>query len=177
MTDACRYGLMAEFDSPRALVKAAREARRAGYRPTDAFAPFPVPGLPEALGFREHLIPVIALGAGLTGALLAFGLQWYSAVLDYPYLVAGKPLNSWPAFLPITFEVGILSAVLSTLIAMLALNRLPQPYHPVFNEPRFERASEDGFFLLFANLPSSDWEKGRDFLREQGAVAVQEVAP
>ena len=176
MSESQPYGVMIEFEDAGALVRAVRQSREAGFAPADAFAPYPVPGLPEALGFRDNRVPRIAFGAGIIGGALAFLLQWYSAVLDYPYVVGGKPLASWPAFLPITFEAGILAAVISSVLAMLALNRLPQPYHPVFNEPAFEKASGDRFFLLFTGVNGSDRHAIEELMSRLDAVATREVA-
>ena len=178
MTDATVYGLLARFDTVGALTGAASAARQAGYRGLDAFSPFPVPGLDRALGLRRSRIPAWSLIAGVVFAAAAFFMQWYSAVVDYPFVVGGKPLNSWPAFLLVTFEVGILAAVLTALIGLLAGNGLPRPYHPVFNSAGFERASDDGFFLLIpACDDDADVGEISRFLREQGAVEVEEVAP
>ncbi|MFE8069436.1 DUF3341 domain-containing protein [Marinobacteraceae bacterium S3BR75-40.1] len=168
------YGLMAQFEDSDTLVAAARAAREAGYCQLEAYAPFPVPGLADAVGFRERRVPKVALVCGLLAAAGAFFMQWYAAVPDYPYVTGGKPLNSWPAFLPITFEVGILTVVLSALITMLVLNGLPRPYHAAFNDPEFDRASGDGFFLLCC--PQSI-EEARALLERQGAQAVRKVAP
>jgi hypothetical protein len=187
MTETARYGIIARFESAAALVAATESARQAGYTAMDAHSPFPVPGLAEALGFQERRIPLLALGFGLVGAGAAFFMQWYSAVIDYPFVVGGKPLNSWPAFLPITFEVGILAAVLTTVIAMFAGNGLPRPYHPVFNDADFERASADGFFLVI-EMPEArredpqeehdktSLEKATAFLQKHGALSVRELA-
>lgn len=171
------YGLMAEFDDAGALLNAAREVRSAGHPAADAFSPFPVPGLAEVLDFRERRIPVIALVCGLAGAILAFLLQWYSAVIDYPYVVGGKPLASWPAFLVTTFVAGILAAVVATLVSLFVLNRLPQPYHPVFNDPGFGHVSKDRFFLLFTGLPEEDRQTLTKLLGQEGATGIREVAP
>lgn len=178
MAEPKPYGIIARFEGPEALVKAARAAREAGYQSVDAHAPFPVPGLSQALGFRERSIPVIALACGVIGAAVAFFMQWYSAVIDYPIVVGGKPLNSWPAFLPITFEVGVLSAVLSAVIAMIVSNGLPRPYHPVFNDAEFDRASGDGFFLVISGELDTDTVNSiKVLLSAHAAVGVRELAP
>jgi hypothetical protein len=142
------YGLLAEFESEEALLAAARRARKAGYRRLDAFSPYPVEGLDEAVGARWNLVPVFVLAGGIGGALAGYGLQYYATVMAYPINVGGRPLHSWPAFIPITFELAILGAAVAGLLAMLALNGLPMPYHPVFNVAEFARASQDRFFLL-----------------------------
>ncbi len=168
-----RYGTLARFDRAETLLRAIPAARKAGYRKLAAYAPFPVPGLDHALNIKPHRIPLYALLAGVFAAAGAFGIQWYSAVIDLPVVAGGKPLNSWPAFLPVTFEFGILIAVLTTLIGMLARNRLPMPYHPVFNSEMFRRASGDGFFLLIR-----DQDKAvHDWLGFIGAVEIEEVGP
>jgi hypothetical protein len=174
MTESAPYGLLGRFESPEALIAAVRAARAAGYRDLDAYAPFPLPGLAEALGFRDRWIGRGALLSGVLAAAGALFMQWYSAVIDYPYVVGGKPLASWPAFLPITFEVGILGVVLWALITLLVRNGLPKLYHPVFNDPEFDRASGDGFFLLLRPDKIPD---AKVFLQEHGALAVREVQP
>ena len=142
------YGLLAEFDSPKALLSAAERVRDAGYVKTDAFSPFPIHGLDDAIGFKENKVAPIILCGGITGLLGGFGLQYYCQVIAYPMNIAGRPEYSWVAWIPPTFEMTILFSALSAVFGMLALNGLPQPYHPVFNAPRFSRASQDGFFLV-----------------------------
>ena len=127
---------MAEFDSPEAVVEATRHAYERGYRMMEAYTPFPVEGLAEALGFRHNKIPAVVLIGGIVGGLGGFFMQWYSAVLSYPIDVGGRPFNSWPAFIPITFEMTVLFAALAAVFGMLGLNGLPRPHHPVFNVPR-----------------------------------------
>lgn len=173
MTDTASDGLLGRFDSAADLLEAVRAAREAGFTELDAYAPFPVPGLDEALGFRSRRIPVIALVAGLVAAACAFALQWWSAVLDYPFVVGGKPLNSWPAFLLVTFEAGVLMAVLAALVAMLVGNRLPRPHHPLFDLREFDRASDDGFFLM---VREADPDEARAWLEKLGARGIEEVA-
>ncbi len=172
------YGLMAEFTQPSAVVEAAHRARAAGYRHMDAYAPFPVEGLSEALGHRPTSVPLIVLIGGACGGLGGYFLQWYSMAIDYPINVGGRPFHTWPAFIPITFELTVLCASLAGLIGMLALNRLPQPHHPVFNLPEFERASSDRFFLCIeARDPAFDRESTRRFLEGLQPVSVNEVKP
>jgi hypothetical protein len=141
------YGLMAEFRSPETLVHAAAQARRQGFKRMDAYTPFPVEGLAEALGLGRTRVPLIVLIGGILGCLGGFFLQYWLAVVDYPLNVGGRPLNSWPAFIPVTFEMTILCGSLSAFLGVLALNGLPMPYHPVFNVERFGLASRDRFFL------------------------------
>ncbi len=172
------YGLMAEFETPEALLDAAHAAREAGYARLDAFAPYPVKGLAEAIGFRRNRVPLFVLLGGLLGAGGAFLMQWYPNVIDYPLNVGGRPLNSWPSFVPVTFELTVLLAAFAALISMLALNGLPQPYHPTFNVLAFERASQDRFFLLVeADDPRFDPEETIRFLEDQTPLAVHEVEP
>ena len=156
------YGLMAEFEEHDQVLEAARRAYAAGYRRMDAFSPFPVEGLAEALG-REHTsVPLFTLVGGLTGGLGGYFMQWYCMVSLYPINVGGRPHNSWPNFIPVTFELTILIASLSAVVAMLALNRLPQPHHPVFNVPEFRRASIDRFFLCI-EAEDPKFEQGQTF--------------
>jgi hypothetical protein len=170
------YGLMAEFTSPEALLAAARRAYTEGYRRMDAYSPFPVEGLAEAIGFRKNLLPLIVLLGGIAGAAGGFYLQYWISVADYPLNIGGRPLNSWPAFIPVTFELTILLAALSAVLGLLALNGLPMPYHPVFNVERFELASRNRFFLgIEARDPIFDRETTRRFLEDTGPHGVYEV--
>ena len=131
------YGVMAQFETPEQLVDAANRAYAAGYRNMDAYTPMPIEGLAEAVGFRRNWVAPIVLFFGLCGAAGGFALLWWISVIAYPHNVAGRPFNSWPAYIPITFECTVLLAALSAVIGMLALNKLPMPYHPVFNVPSF----------------------------------------
>jgi hypothetical protein len=178
MADTTPYGLLAEFASPDDLVAAAARAHADGYRRMDAYTPFPVHGLAEAIGFHTNRLPLLVLLGGILGAVAGFGSQYYAAVIDYPLNVGGRPLNSWPAFIPITFEVTILFAALTAVLGMLALNGLPQPYHPVFNAPRFALATRDRFFLCIeATDPRFDPQTTRQLLETLGAKEVTDVAP
>jgi hypothetical protein len=172
------HGLLAEFTTPEALLAATRQAYDAGYRRMDAYSPFPVEGLAEALGSRHTWVPAIVLAGGVAGGVGGFAMQYYAAVIDYPLNVGGRPFNSWPMFIPITFELTILAGALAALIGMLALNGLPRPYHPVFNVDSFGRASQDRFFLCIeAADPRFDRDQTAHFLDGLGAREVSDVAP
>jgi hypothetical protein len=159
------HGLLAEFDSPRALLEAAERTRAAGYARIDAFSPFPIHGLDEAIGFKEKGVAPLILAGGICGLVGGFGLQYWTQVIDYPMNIGGRPAYSWVAWIPPTFEMTILFAALSAVVGMLALNGLPQPYHPLFNAPRFALASQEKFFLLIeAADPKFDLERTRAFL-------------
>jgi Alternative complex III, ActD subunit len=170
------YGLMAEFDSPTAIVAATRRAYREGYRRMDTYTPFPVEGLAEELHFHRTRVPLVVLLGGLTGCLGGFFLQYWIAAIYWPLNIAGKPLNSWPMFIPVTFELTVLAAALSAVLGMLALNGLPHPHHPVFNVPRFALASQDRFFLCIeASDPRFDRAATRDFLESLSPREVSDV--
>jgi len=171
------HGLMAEFDDPTSLVTATERAYGAGYRRMDAYSPFPIEELHHALGGGHTRLPLIVLIGGLCGCLGGYGLQYWSSVIAYPLNVGGKPLHSWPAFIPVTFECTILVAALSAVLGMLALNGLPQPYHPVFNVPRFALASRNRFFLCIESKdPKFDLETTRHFLETLDPREVSTVA-
>jgi hypothetical protein len=171
------YGLMAEFDSPDDLLVAAKRARAEGYRRMDAYSPFPVEGLAEAIEVQRTRLPLLVLIAGIVGALVGFVSQYYVTVFNYPINVGGRPLNSWPSYIPITFEVTILFAALTAVVGMIALNGLPMPYHPVFNVPAFGGASRDRFFLCIeAADPLFDLGETKRFLESLKPREVSEVA-
>lgn len=170
------YGLMAEFDDPEKLLEATQRAYTIGYRKMDAYSPFPVEGLSEALGMRHTWLSVVILVGGIIGGLGGFLMQWYATVISYPSNVGGRPLNSWPAYIPITFELVVLVAAFFALLGMLGLNGLPQPYHPVFNVPDFELASRNRFFLTIeVKDPKFVLEDTREFLESLEPLKVFEV--
>jgi hypothetical protein len=170
------YGVIAEFNDPQALLDAALAAREKGYTETDAFSPFPIHGLSEAVGFHKSRLSLIVLTMGILGGIGGFFMQWYANVVSYPLNIGGKPLNSWPAWIPITFECTILLAALGAVFGMLALNGLPMPYHPVFNVRRFDSASRDKFFLVIqARDPRFQLEEARRFLETLGPREVTDV--
>jgi len=170
------YGLSAEFVEKEEILQAAHRAYAAGYRRMDAYTPFPIEELAPALGSTWTAVPIITLLGGTIWGLGGFFMEWYSMAIAYPLNVGGRPFMSWPAYIPVMFEMTILGAALSAVIAMIALNRLPQPYHPVFNAAHFERASQDRFFLCIeATDPKFDLERTRNFLQELRPVHVAEV--
>ncbi len=176
MTQPPIYGLLAEFHDSDALVAATRQAQERGFRRMDAYSPFPVEGLAEALGFHKTRMPLLVLIGGLLGCAGGYGMQYYSAVISYPFNVGGRPTHSWPAFIPVTFEMTVLGAALFAVLGMLALNGLPMPYHPVFNVPNFALATRDRFFLAIeATDPLFDRAETASYLRGLGAREVTEV--
>jgi hypothetical protein len=162
---ASLYALTAEFAGEDEILAAARSARAAGYRKIEAYTPMPIEELPEALGRSRTAIPLITLIGGTIWGLGGYFMEWYAMAVDYPLNVGGRPYNSWPSFIPVTFEMTILGAALSALAGMLILNRLPRLHHPVFTAPNFERASQDRFFLCIeADDPNFDLQRTRAFL-------------
>ena len=170
------YGLMAEFDTPTDLVHAARRTYEAGYRKIDAYSPFPIEELAEAIGFHRNAVPLVVLIGGLVGCASGYLLQWWISTVSYPINVGGRPYHSWPAFIVVTFEMTSLCAVLAAVFGMLALNGLPMPYHPVFNVPRFAFATKDRFFLIvFSTDPKYSSVGTRTFLEGLRARSISEV--
>jgi hypothetical protein len=170
------YGVMAEFATPNELIAATAKAREAGYAKIDAYAPYPIEELVEALGHSHSKLPFMVLIGGIVGCAVGLGLQWWVNVIVYPLNIGGRPLASWPAFIPPTFETTILFASLTAVFGMLALNGLPTPYHPVFNAPRFSFASRDRYFLCIeAKDPRFDASEVRRFLESTNAAEVSDV--
>ncbi|MGE0451000.1 MAG: DUF3341 domain-containing protein [Vicinamibacterales bacterium] len=170
------HGLMAEFESPTALVTAADRTREAGYVDVDAYSPIPIEELHHAIGFKSTKLPLMVLIGGLVGGSLGFTLEYWVSAIAYPLNVGGKPLFSWPMFIPVTFECSILGAALTAVFGMLALNKLPQPYHPVFNVPRFAEASRNRFFLCIESTDRQfDLARTRAFLESLGPTEVTTV--
>ena len=170
------YGLLAEFDDANALVEAAKRTHAEGYRKVDAYSPFPIEAVWEALHADDRRVQLFVLLGGITGCLAGFGLCYWTQVIAYPLNIGGRPFNSWPAFIPVTFETTILFAAFTAVIGMIALNGLPMPYHPVFNVKSFARASQDGFFLAIeAADPKFDRTRTFEFMKGLGAKEVNEV--
>ena len=170
------YGLMAEFADADGVVAAARAAKAEGYHYMDGYSPYPVGELPDALGFYKSEMGTVMFIGGLVGCCAGFFMQYWTQAIDYPMNIAGRPLNSWPSFIPITFEMTVLTSSLVGLFGLLMLCKLPQPYHPVFNAPGFERASRDRFFLCIeARDPKFDLERTRAFLQTLQPLSVVEV--
>ena len=170
------YGIMAEFDSASDLVAAARKTHEAGYRKIDAYSPFPVEELAEAIGFHQNRVPMVTLIGALIGGLSGYLMQYWMAVVNYPVNIGGRPYHSWPSFIVVTFEMTILFGGISAVLGMLALNGLPMPYHPVFNVPRFAMATKDRFFLIvFSTDPQYDTTGTRQFLEGLGPRSIAEV--
>lgn len=171
------YGLLAQFDSPQALVDAAHKVREAGFHKVDAYTPYPMEEVIEALHQHDSRVAWLVFLGGCAGAMAGYGMQVFAAVFDYPMNIAGKPTHSWPMNIPITFELTILLAAFSAVFGMLALNGLPMPYHPLFNVPQFKRATQDGFFLCIeARDDRFDREGTARFLQALKPMEVHEVA-
>ncbi|MFL6601710.1 MAG: DUF3341 domain-containing protein [Steroidobacteraceae bacterium] len=170
------YGWLAEFNTPEELIRAAQSAREAGYTRLEAYAPFPMEGLAEAVGSYKDRVPLITLIGAILGGAGGYFMQWYSAVIAYPLNLGGRPYHSWPSFIPITFELTVLGAALFAVFGMLALNGLPQLYHPVFNVPEFELASRSRFFLCLRHDDSPQETEGTQrFLSSLKPLALMEI--
>ncbi|HSX82356.1 MAG TPA: DUF3341 domain-containing protein [Candidatus Saccharimonadia bacterium] len=177
-TPSSLYGVLAEFDTSDELLAATRRAREAGYRQMDAYTPFPIEGLAEALGFHRTHLPLIVLLGGIVGGVGGYLMQYWIAAIDYPLNIGGRPLHSWPAFIPVTFELTILGAALAAVLGMLVLNGLPMPYHPLFHVPRFALVTRNCFFLCIeARDPQFDRDETRRFLTSVKAREVSDVEP
>lgn len=172
------YGLLAEFETPEALIAATKQAHAKGYRKMDAHSPFPVHGLQEALGIEGTEMPLMVFIGGMLGVISGLALQYYCAVIAYPVNVGGRPLWSWPAFVPVAFECGVLFSAATAVFGMFIRNNLPQPYHPVFNSSRFDRASTDRFFLCIESTdPLYDQARTTSELQSWAAIGVEELQP
>ena len=170
------YGIMAEFDSASDLVAAARKTHESGYRKIDAYSPFPVEELAEAIGFHKNGVPLVTLIGALIGGISGYLMQYWMAAISYPINVGGRPFHSWPAFIVVTFEMTILFGGIAAVFGMLALNGLPMPYHPVFNVPRFAMATKDRFFLIvFSSDPKYNPTDTRRFLEGLKPRSISEV--
>src|SRR5262249_44069602 len=170
------YGLLAEFDNPTDLVAAAQRVHDHGYRKMDAYSPYPIEELHEAMGIHGNQLPLVVLCGGILGGLGGYFMQYWMVVIDYPIHIGGRPLHSWPSFIPITFETTVLGAALAAVFGMLALNGLPMPYHPVFNVPRFALSTRNRFFLCIeATDPLFEREQTRRFLERLIPRQVSEV--
>ncbi|HXG86651.1 MAG TPA: DUF3341 domain-containing protein, partial [Pyrinomonadaceae bacterium] len=172
------YGLLAEFDTTTQIVEAARRVREAGFTKTDAFSPFPIHEMDEALGIKRSILPYMVFGGGVAGLCAGLGLQYFVHVIDYPIIVGGRPFFSLPSFIPATFEMTILLAAFTAVLGMILLNGLPQPYHPVFNVPRFALATREKFFLLIETTdPKFKYEETKSFMQSLNPQEVFDVEP
>jgi Alternative complex III, ActD subunit len=171
------FGILGEFRSPESLFQACEQLRDAGFRDWDAHTPFPVHGLDQAMGLKRSPVSLFVLVMGLGGAALGMLMQWWVATTAYPLVISGKPFFSWPAFIPITFECGVLGGASGAILGMLLLARLPRHHHSLFNSERFERVTDDAFFIsVEATDPKFDREETKSLLERLGAIAVEEVA-
>ena len=170
------YGLIAEFDDPNMLVEATNKTREAGYTKMDAYTPFPVHGMEDALGLKRSRLPRLVIVCGLIGLVAGYGLEYWASAINYPYNIAGRPLHTWPMFMPVAFETTVLGAAFGAVFGMLGLNGLPQPYHPVFNVPGFELASRNQFFLCIESSdPQFNLARTHNFLESVQSRKVTEV--
>jgi len=168
------WGLVAEFKTPDELTRAAARVRDAGYVKWDAYTPFPVHGLDDAMGVRPTRLPWVVLGAGIAGCLGGILIQWWTNAVDYPLIISGKPFFSLPANIPVAFELTILLAATTAFLGMLASNALPQFHHPLFKNARFRRVTTDSFFIAIeAADPRFDVEETERLLRTSGGIRVE----
>lgn len=176
VTDDELYGLMVEFERPEQVLAAAKRSYAEGYRRMDAYSPIPIKGLTEALGQNPTRLPMLTFLGGVLGGISGYALQYWSSVVNYPMNIGGRPYHSWPAFMPVVFELTVLGAALFSVFGMLALNGLPMPYHPTFNVPQFRLASRDRFFLCIESSdPRFDRSSVRQFLESLGGRGIYEV--
>ena len=170
------FGLLAEFVEPDELVAAAARVYQQGSREFEAYSPMPVEGLAEAVGFPRSRMPLVVLIGGVVGCLIGYGMQYWISVIDYPLNIGGRPLNSWPSFVPVIFEMTVLVGALFAVLGMLAMNGLPRPHHPLFGVPQFDRATQDRFFLcILSRDPLFHERTTREFLPRLGAKEVIDV--
>jgi hypothetical protein len=171
------YGILASFSNPESLLHATRKVTDAGYRRTDTYTPFPIEGLSEAMRLPTSWMPLAVLVGGIIGGLLGYGMQFFATVIDLPLNIGGRPLHSWPAYIPITFEVTVLFAAFGGLLALFLVTGLPQPYHPVFNSEDFQKhGSQDGFYLSISkDDPKYNEDETPKFLESLGAIQVTEI--
>ena len=170
------WGVVAEYKSPGALLEAVKAVRQAGFSAIDTYTPFPIHGMDRAMGLRPTILPYLVLGGGLTGVGCAILLQWWMNGFDYPFIIGGKPIISYQAYVPIGFELMVLLSALTTVFGLFALCRLPQPYHPLFTHDRFARFSDDGFFLAIeAKDPSWSEARAREALATAGGTEITVV--
>ena len=175
-THAEQFGLLAEFADADALVAAAERVHGEGYRRFECYSPLPVEGLADAIGFRHSRLPLVVLVGGVVGCLSGIALQYWTTVIAYPLNVGGRPLVSWPSFVPVVFEMTVLFAALSAVLGMLAMNGLPRPHHPLFGIPSFDRATQDRFFLCILSTDAQyHSQTTRQFLERLGPVEVIDV--
>lgn len=170
------YGLMAEFDNEDSFIEAARKVTAEGYHKLDAYMPYPIHEILDILHLHKNPLPKIVLAGGILGCLTGLGMQWFASVIHYPWQIGGKPLYSWPMFMPVAYELTILFAAFGAVFGLIAINGLPMPYHPVFNVQSFERASDDHFFICIESAdPKFDLEKTKKFLEGLKPLNVAQV--
>ena len=170
------YGLLAQFESPKDLYHACEKVRDAGYTRWDAHSPFPVHGLDKAMGLGRSRLPYVTLTFGLTGAISGFALQLWANGIAYPLIVSGKPVLNWQPYMPVTFELGVLFAAISTVVGMFAFNQLPMLFHPLFGSRAFERVTDDGFFISIESWdPKFNATETERLLTSVGATQVELV--
>jgi hypothetical protein len=170
------FGLMAEFEKEEDFIQATRRVTAEGYHKLDAYSPYPIHEILDILHLHHNKLPKIVLIGGITGAVTGMGMEWFASVIHYPWNIGGKPLFSWPMFLPVAYELTILFAAFGAVFGLIALNGLPMPYHPVFNVPSFDRATDDRFFICIeSGDPKFDLEKTKSFLEGLKPVSVSRV--